>query len=54
MWPLSDNLTVLRYTLVLLFVDVSLGFFPSQFYQNLSTCLEDVVWKTEEEMQEMK
>ncbi|KAG5517266.1 hypothetical protein RHGRI_037878 [Rhododendron griersonianum] len=25
-----------------------------KFYQNLSTCLEDVVWKTEEEMQEMK
>ncbi|KAL0437159.1 UNVERIFIED_CONTAM: CBL-interacting serine/threonine-protein kinase [Sesamum radiatum] len=25
-----------------------------KFYKNLSTCLEDVVWKTEEEMQEMK
>lgn len=25
-----------------------------QFYKNLSTCLEDVVWKTEEDMQEMK
>jgi hypothetical protein len=27
---------------------------PVQFYKNLSTCLEDVVWKTEEDMQEMK
>ncbi|XP_037495424.1 CBL-interacting serine/threonine-protein kinase 3 isoform X1 [Jatropha curcas] len=25
-----------------------------KFYKNLSTCLEDVVWKTEEDMQEMK
>lgn len=25
-----------------------------QFYKNLSTCLEDVVWKTEEDMQETK
>ncbi|KAG6409966.1 hypothetical protein SASPL_128010 [Salvia splendens] len=25
-----------------------------KFYKNLSTCLEDVVWKTEEDMQQMK
>lgn len=25
-----------------------------QFYKNLSTSLEDVVWKTEEDMQETK
>ncbi|CAB4283651.1 unnamed protein product [Prunus armeniaca] len=25
-----------------------------KFYKNLSTCLEDVVWKTEEDMQEVK
>ncbi|XP_048230271.1 CBL-interacting protein kinase 32 isoform X1 [Ricinus communis] len=25
-----------------------------KFYKNLSTCLDDVVWKTEEDMQEMK
>lgn len=25
-----------------------------KFYKHLSTCLEDVVWKTEEDMQEMK
>ncbi|KAK2971918.1 hypothetical protein RJ640_011699 [Escallonia rubra] len=24
------------------------------FYKNLSTCLDDVVWKTEEDMQETK
>nr|TKS10480.1 hypothetical protein D5086_0000082780 [Populus alba] len=25
-----------------------------KFYKNLSTCLDDVVWKTEEDMQETK
>lgn len=25
-----------------------------QFYKNLSTSLDDVVWKTEEDMQEMR
>ncbi|MBA0684100.1 hypothetical protein Goari_025707 [Gossypium aridum] len=27
---------------------------PMRFYKNLSTCLEDVVWKTEEDMKEVK
>lgn len=28
--------------------------FSMQFYKNLSTCLDDVVWKSEDDMQEMK
>lgn len=30
-----------------------LGVSPMQFYKNLSTCLEDVVWKTDEDIQEI-
>jgi len=43
-------------TLELTYLNSKLLFFvfPVQFYKNLSTCLEDVVWKTEEDMQEMK